>query len=120
VRLADVYSHMGRYGEALEGYERARSILLRPASHRSRSARTYAVMGRTHEARALLTRSPVPAQAAVHVALGEHEAAFALLNRGIDTREDWPLFVKADPDFDSLRADPRWTRLLERMHLSAN
>jgi hypothetical protein len=61
-----------------------------------------------------------PAQAAVHVALGDHDAAFALMTRAIDAREEWLLFIKADPDFDSLHADPRWTGLLRRMHLATD
>jgi hypothetical protein len=77
-------------------------------------------MGRTHEARALLKRTPAPAQAAVHVALGDHDAAFALMTRAIDAREEWLLFIKADPDFDGLREDPRWSGLLERMRLNTN
>jgi TolB-like protein/Tfp pilus assembly protein PilF len=120
LRLADVYSHMGRYEEALEGYQQAHSMIARPTGHRARSARTYALMGRTHEARALLKRTPAPAQAAVHVALGDHDAAFALMTRAIDAREEWLLFIKADPDFDGLREDPRWSGLLERMRLNTN
>jgi hypothetical protein len=54
------------------------------------------------------------------VALGDHDAAFALMTRAIDAREEWLLFIKADPDFDGLREDPRWSGLLERMRLNTN
>ncbi len=116
LRLADVYSHMGRYEEALAGYEKA-GALNPHSAYEPRMARTYARMGRKSDARRLLQGSR-PLQAAVHVALGEHDAAFALLGRSVEAHEDWPLFIKADPDFDGLREDPRWPELLGRMRLA--
>jgi hypothetical protein len=74
-------------------------------------------MGEGHEARRLLPQAPAPAQSAVFAALGDRDAAFTQLHRSIAAREDWLPFIKADPDFDSLRTDPRWTAVLERMRL---
>lgn len=53
----------------------------------------------------------------VYAALGDRDAAFAMLFKSLDERDNWPIFIKADPLFDSLHADPRWKELLRRMNL---
>jgi TolB-like protein/Tfp pilus assembly protein PilF len=55
--------------------------------------------------------------ALVHVGLGETDEAFALLDRACDERDPMLVMVAGDPRFDSLRADVRFARLLERLHL---
>ena len=119
-RLADVYALIGRYDEALRLYEQAGVLAadLTPG-YRARIARTYARMGRGSDARRLLPglQGAAGGAAVVHAALGEHDAAFTLLFRAVDEREDWFPFIKADPDFDALHADPRWNDLLQRMRL---
>jgi hypothetical protein len=79
-------------------------------------------MGRGSEARRLLRglQGTAGGPAVVYAALGEHDTAFTLLFRAVDGREDWLPFIKADPDFDALHADHRWTELLQRMHLANN
>jgi TolB-like protein/DNA-binding winged helix-turn-helix (wHTH) protein len=60
------------------------------------------------------------AHAAYHVAalaarLGEKDAAFQYLERAFDERSFWMPLLNVDPLFDSLRADPRFRDLLERI-----
>ncbi len=50
--------------------------------------------------------------------LGEKEAAFEWLTKAIDEISPGAIRLKVDPMFDSLRSDPRFERLLERMRLS--
>lgn len=53
--------------------------------------------------------------ARVHVALGDFDAAISRLQQSLQV-QDWGLvFVRADPTFDPLRADPRFKAVLERM-----
>jgi len=121
-RLADVYLQMARYDEALQTFDKARALTSTPAtSYRARIALTYARMGRADDARRLLPnlQSPAGGPAAVHTALGDFDAAFTLLFRAVEEREDWFLFIKADPDFDALHADHRWNELLQRMRLAS-
>jgi hypothetical protein len=40
-----------------------------------------------------------------------------LLSKTVDERGDWRPFIKADPPFDSLHADPRWKALIHRMNM---
>ena len=112
---------MGRRDEALLLFEKARLIDPRPrAVYGAQVARTYARMGRAREARELLasleSRDGVSA-AAVHAALGDHDAAFAALFRAVEVRDGGFLFIKSEPDLKSLHADPRWAGLLQRMRL---
>jgi TolB-like protein/Tfp pilus assembly protein PilF len=55
--------------------------------------------------------------AAVHTALGEVDAAFAWLDRGVDERAAWAVFLNVDPRFAPLRQDARFSRLLARLGL---
>jgi hypothetical protein len=75
-------------------------------------------MGRTSDARRLIHGLSESNAAVVYAALGDKDAAFASLMDGVKTRGDWNIFVKTDPDFDSLRGDRRWAELLDLMHLA--
>ena len=57
------------------------------------------------------------ARALIYMGLRDKELAFVWLDRAYADR-DWRLReLKAYPLFDSLRSDPRFTRLLKQMHL---
>ncbi len=55
--------------------------------------------------------------ARLHAALGDRERAFEWLQTAFDGRSDHLLGMASDPDFDSLRADPRFTELLKKVGL---
>jgi tetratricopeptide (TPR) repeat protein len=55
--------------------------------------------------------------AMVHIELGQTDEAFAWLERAYQDRRGWLAYLKVEPDFDPLRADPRFTTLLGRMRL---
>jgi hypothetical protein len=86
----------------------------------------YAVSGRRAEALDLLAAmearsrrgyvSPV-ARALIHIGLGDKDQAFALLNEGYEKRDPQLLWLTTTPLYDAIRSDPRWVRLLERLHL---
>jgi TolB-like protein/Tfp pilus assembly protein PilF len=115
-RLIDVYLVQGRHSEALELHGKAPEL----PGGRPRSAalvHIYAAMGRADEARTLAQSSGIPLVPDVLVALGEHDAAFERLFKSLDERRRWFPFIKDDPRFDPLHADPRWPQLLARMNL---
>jgi DNA-binding winged helix-turn-helix (wHTH) protein/TolB-like protein len=56
-------------------------------------------------------------RAAVYVALGRTEDAFAALEEAYQSRAEWVAYLKVDPQMDTLRRDPRYTTLLKRLGL---
>jgi serine/threonine-protein kinase len=87
---------------------------------------TYARLGQRDAARKILDRleklakeryiSPY-AFILIHAALGEKDQAFAWLDRASEAREFDLCLLKVDPKLDSLRADPRFARVLQRVGL---
>ena len=49
--------------------------------------------------------------------LGNKDQAFAWLEKAYVERSPWLTFIKADPDFDKIRPDPRFAELTKRMGL---
>jgi tetratricopeptide (TPR) repeat protein len=88
-------------------------------------AHALAVRGRPASARRVLAHavaqgdSFVPAyhQAFVHAALGDADAAFALMTRACEERDPALVQLAAEPRFDPLRQDPRWDALVGRLGL---
>jgi TolB-like protein/Tfp pilus assembly protein PilF len=115
-RLGDVYDQMGEYDKALKSYEQERTLGNPSRRDSGDIARVYAHMGRVNESKQMHKRLGEES-ADVYAALGDKDAAFRLLFKSVDERINWPIFIKADPRFDSLHADPRWKELLGRMNL---
>ena len=61
-------------------------------------------------------RANADALAAVYVALGDMDQAFAILNKAIAERQN-VVAIKVDPPLEKLHSDPRWQVLLTRMNL---
>jgi len=56
--------------------------------------------------------------ALIYVGLGENDKALESLEAAYVERSSWMIFLMVTPEFDGLRADPRFMRLLHRMGLS--
>lgn len=89
---------------------------------------TLGVMGRSGEARAvademdqLSKRRFVTAygRALVYAGLGEREQAFAWLEKAFAERSHWLVWLRLDPRWKTLRDDPRFPALVERMKYSS-
>jgi hypothetical protein len=53
----------------------------------------------------------------VYTALGDRETALDLLARAVSLRRPGALWIKVDPRFAPLRADPRFAALLRQVGL---
>jgi len=56
--------------------------------------------------------------ALIYVGLGENDKALESLEAAYEERSSWMIFIQVTPEFDGLRTDPRFMRLLRRMGLS--
>jgi TolB-like protein/Flp pilus assembly protein TadD len=118
--LAIVYSYLGRHQDALAAIAHAT-----PESNPNLllwKGLVLARAGRTSEARAIADQSDERAKgryvgtyyrAQLRAALGERDAAFALLEQGL-RNDEWMQRLSYDPGFDPLRTDPRFAALVEK------
>jgi tetratricopeptide (TPR) repeat protein len=60
---------------------------------------------------------PARSLAQLYATLGDQDAALRWLERAVEQRDVW-LYLKADPAYDGIRADPRFQTLVRRMHLN--
>ena len=119
------YREKRMYAEAVAEYQHVRQIT--GGQPVAGLAITYARMGRTAEARNILReflelsarRYISPEQIAlIYASLGEKDQAFARLDRAYEARSGFlPTGILTWPDYDPLRADPRFTSLLRKMGL---
>ena len=124
--LARAYVGLGRYPEAVAELEKLRTSLTLRARNYGTLGYAYAMSGRRADALRLLAeldeyskRGHISASAwaLIYMGLGDKEQAFAWLDKAYAER-DWQLReLKAHSMFDSLRSDPRFTRLLRKMQL---
>ncbi len=122
--LGDAYLLQGRTAAALAAFRQA--AMLNGRRDSAQLAYGLAATGDHAGARRLLGallgapsseyRPPVPV-AKAYVALGDADAAFRWLERGIDERAAQMRTIDVAPAFDPLRADRRWARLLRRVGL---
>lgn len=64
-------------------------------------------------------RQYVPALnfALIHIGLGERDQAFEWLEKAYEERSSWLASLKVEPLFDSIRTDPRFADLVQRVGL---
>lgn len=55
--------------------------------------------------------------AAVYASMGRKNDAIAALQKGFESRDDRLMWIKTNPHFDSLRDDPRFQEILQKMKL---
>jgi serine/threonine protein kinase/tetratricopeptide (TPR) repeat protein len=124
--LGDVYARKGLFAEAVAEKEKAFKLygdddaaaLLR---------REYAASGYRKAVQTLARRtldvlnerskegyvSPM-AYAYVYADLEDKDSTFAWLQKAYEERAPWLLYVRADPQFEGLRSDPRFAELVQR------
>jgi serine/threonine-protein kinase len=124
--LGAAYLRKGKFKEALSEFRTCRRLDDVPW-YLARLAAAQASAGNQGEARALLKQLQELSKRRyvtpecyflVYVGLGDRDQAFAWLRRMYDARSQYPLRLKVQPDFDGLRADPRFAGWLRRLKLA--
>jgi eukaryotic-like serine/threonine-protein kinase len=123
MHLAMTYEQQGRLSEAMAALEKARS-LDDSTSITAMIARIHALSGREGDARKMLDELKEQSKqrwvspytiSIIYLGLGEIDEAFAWLEKGYESRDEWMLGLKNDSRLDSLRSDPRFQNLMQRM-----
>jgi DNA-binding winged helix-turn-helix (wHTH) protein/tetratricopeptide (TPR) repeat protein len=122
--LARAFLAAGRLEESLAEAARAESVIPGWPVIVVQRGYTLGAMGRADEARAVLgelermsAKRFVTAygMALVHAGLGDKEQAFAWLEKAFAERSHWLMWLRLDPRWKTLRSDPRFTELVERL-----
>jgi TolB-like protein/DNA-binding winged helix-turn-helix (wHTH) protein/Tfp pilus assembly protein PilF len=124
--LGQIYTRVGQHQEAVAAYQRATKLGDNSPDIQIYLGEAYARAGEPEKARVILKRlekgkefvSPV-ALAMLHVALGEREQAFALLERAYAAHDQQLIWLAVDGrgDFAPLRSDTRFQALVRRVGL---
>jgi tetratricopeptide (TPR) repeat protein len=124
--LGLAYEQKGMYQEALGQFQKASEM---PENYartliRADIGHLYAVWGKREEARQVLAelitkseRSYVSAYdiGVIYAGLEETEQALRWLDKAIEQRPFWLVWLKLDPRLDGLRSDPRFQDLLRKI-----
>jgi serine/threonine protein kinase/Flp pilus assembly protein TadD len=123
LQLGNCLIHFGRNEEAIVALRKCAQMM--PDSALPKYVLCFALVAAGREAEARVVLDEIRALAAVqyikpyfialtHVALGETNAAFELLERAIEERDPWIIWIGTDPKLDSLRQDSRFQRLFAK------
>jgi serine/threonine protein kinase/tetratricopeptide (TPR) repeat protein len=128
--LGRIYTMQGRYAQALEELEAMDPALRQWQPTMAARGYLFGVWGKRKEARAVLDDFEALRKsgrfatsygvALIHAALGDKEEAFTWLDRAVEERSHWLVWLALDPRWKGLRADDRFGRLLERVGLVDN
>lgn len=125
-RLGMAYAAKGEYGPAGEEFRKALRLSGPDPYLYGLLGYTRAMSGDREAARQLLRelrershREYVPpfSMALICIGLGDHSAALDWLEKGYQDHSTLMVYAKTDPLLDSLRAEPRFNTLLQRMQL---
>jgi TolB-like protein/Tfp pilus assembly protein PilF len=123
-RLAQTYERKQMYSEATAEFQKAIRLSGEDVEWLSAQGHFYAILGETDKVNEVLKRLDelakcryVPAYlvARVYLGLGDIDRAFELLDRACDERYGYLAYLKVEPLFDSLRSDPRFVALVQRV-----
>jgi TolB-like protein/DNA-binding winged helix-turn-helix (wHTH) protein/Tfp pilus assembly protein PilF len=121
VYMTTAYAGKEMYREAVVELQKGFALGGAGSSETAILAHIYGRMGRTTEARALLSEMLSRGDASpyyialAYVGLGENDNAFTWLDKTLQERAGPFNELNADPMFDRLRSDPRFAALLRRM-----
>jgi TolB-like protein/Flp pilus assembly protein TadD len=125
--LGRAYLQKNMYEEAISEFQKAINLTGEYSSGIVASlGYVYAVSGKSSEAMKVISElkelskrehvSPC-LNALIYVGLGQKEQAFKLLEKSFEERDYLLNYLRVNPEFDSLRSDPRFTELLRKIGL---
>lgn len=125
--LGRLYTQVGKYAEAIEMFQKARALAGDFPKILGALGQTYGLAGQADKAQEVMRTLETISKAQyvgcstfalVHLGLGEREAALQRLETAAEEREEAVLWLKIHPAWDTLRSEPRFQAILERIHLA--
>jgi TolB-like protein/Flp pilus assembly protein TadD len=125
--LARAYVQKGLLAQAAAAFQKAQEMSPRRAHWAASLAELYVKSGQRAEAEKMLAEwnqrsggefGHAESMAMINIGLGNKDEAFRWLEQAY--REKWSrlAWIKIDPEYDSLRGDPRFSALIGRMGLN--
>jgi TolB-like protein/Tfp pilus assembly protein PilF len=120
------YVHEGRLEEAAALIPRYMKLIENPTPVLGPLARAYATVGRVAEAKKTLAEAESAGESGytspldigiAHYYLGEVDLAFEWFGKAVEQRDPGLVWLKAEPEYDPLRTDPRFGVLLKHIGL---
>jgi TolB-like protein/DNA-binding winged helix-turn-helix (wHTH) protein/Tfp pilus assembly protein PilF len=124
--LGNIYLRTGDYKKAIAQFERARAVAGDKSIVLSYLAQVRALSGDRAAAQKILYQLEKPAPpmfvstwdlALIHLALGDKEKALSFLEKAVDQHVGWVVRLGVDPALDSLRVEPRFKVLQQRIRI---
>jgi len=124
--LGQAYEQKGSWQQAIAELQRAASVSHDSPPMLGALGHVYAVAGKRAEAERILGQLMEKSRkryvspfyvAIIYTGLGENEKAMDWLEKAYLDRSNAVLFLKVDPELDSLRSNPRFQALLHRLAL---
>ena len=121
------YEQLKKYPEALAQFQKGIELSGRGANGIASLAHAFGLAGQRAEAQKILAELTARSKteyvssyqfAVIYLGLGQNERAFAALEGAYNERSTLLGYLKMDPRFDPLRPDPRFQKLLSRIHLT--
>jgi tetratricopeptide (TPR) repeat protein len=121
--LGRVYQAKGLYEQAIAEYQ-ATGPLREWVPTVAGIGYVYGIQGKRQEALQVLSNLEARSKkeyvtayavALVHAALGDKDQAFAWLEKGVEERTHWLVWLKRDLRWEPIRSDPRFEALIKRV-----
>jgi tetratricopeptide (TPR) repeat protein len=118
---------MGMMQEAVAALDRAVTLTGGGLTHKAHLGYAYALSGKRDDARKVIAELEetarekyVPAYyfAIVYLGMDERDQFFTWMDRAVEERAGFLAFINVEPMFDAVRADGRFTELIDRMALA--
>jgi eukaryotic-like serine/threonine-protein kinase len=124
--LGQAYAQKGKYEQAIDEFQRAGAASGGSPLIRAELANTLAMAGKKDEAEKILAElkqlgaeryfSPYHI-ALIYAGLGAKDEALDWLDKAVEQRADYLVFLNVDPRLSALHSEPRFAGLLERVGL---
>ena len=124
--IGRAYVVSGRFAEAEKAFEKSVELSSGLPNTIGALAHLLIVSGRREEglkafekllAMSQMTYVPAMLLAAIYVGLGDHETAFAMLQKAYDERSPWMIWLPRELSLEPLHSDPRFAALVRKIGL---